>query len=201
MSERVYTGGMLEEDLLGKIEREDGRKERGSYLPFKAAIELVKNSQPGDPTDPEAGFANDLHTMVAEKLGLEDYSHLKFYTAVGSELDLYHGIDAFFEIDDPRTGKIYRLTLDITLRSTKEKMFDLKDTEGLELGNKADQVIAVEEHELDRESNREGYDGFLEEEAESIAEFLLFKRDNKFDTKRFVKHGPKKLPNLLTGEN
>lgn len=172
MSERIYTGGSVEADLFGKIEQEAKKKERPAYLPYKTAMNLVKELQPGDPTEPEADFANDLHATVAEKLGLEDYGFLKFYTAVGSELDFYHGVDAFFELEDPETNKTYILTLDLTLRSIKEKMFDLKD----KIGVKADWIMSIDEKTLDKVDNKDAYDDFLNEESDSIVYLINSKR-------------------------
>lgn len=72
------------------------------YKTYQDALEQVKNDYLGDPADPQPRFANDLHAEVAQELGLEDWSGLKFYTAVNSALDRYHGVDAFFEYGDAR---------------------------------------------------------------------------------------------------
>jgi len=84
------------------------------YMTFKKAMEAVKLGQPGDPTDPEQRTANDLHALVCEELGLEDYSKLQFFTAVESPLDYYHGVDGWFEF----SGKV--VTIDVTLNPKKE---------------------------------------------------------------------------------
>ena len=69
--------------------------------------------QPWDPSDPEPRFASDLHASVALALGLDDWSTLKFFTAVGSALDHFHGVDCFFVFK----GKI--VTIDVTVNSEK----------------------------------------------------------------------------------
>jgi len=89
------TGHLLESRMLG----ESTEKETG-YQYYKEAINFVKEHQAWEnPSDPDPRFANDLHATIADKLGIEDYDLLKFYTAVGSALDHYHGIDAFFELE------------------------------------------------------------------------------------------------------
>jgi len=85
----------------------------GEYRPYREAMDEVRRFQPGDPSDPECRFANDFHAMVALELGLEDWSELKFYTAVGSPLDFYHGVDGFFEF----CGKV--VTIDGTTNPEK----------------------------------------------------------------------------------
>jgi hypothetical protein len=104
-----WSGTEIEEEVLGHaLVVWDG-----AYLPFGKSLELVKAHQPCDPSDPEAGFANDLHASVALALGLEDWSELKLFTAVGSPLDFFHGVDAFFEL----RGKI--VTIDVTINPNK----------------------------------------------------------------------------------
>src|SRR6185369_4444565 len=78
------------------------------------SMDLVRKNQPCDPSDPDPRCANDLHALIAEKLGLDDFSELKLYTAVGSPLDFWHGIDGFFEF----RGHV--LTIDLTVNSHKD---------------------------------------------------------------------------------
>src|SRR3990167_3897702 len=66
-------------------------------------LQMVRKNQPWDPTDPgdpddsKNHFAQDLHADVCVELGVEEWSEVALYTAVGSPLDRFHGIDAFFE--------------------------------------------------------------------------------------------------------
>lgn len=107
-----YTGRLLETDMFG--ERFSGQSGRAAeYKEYEDALEEVKKDYPWDPTDPMPRFANNLHAEVAQELGLEDWSELKLYTAVGSALDRYHGVDAFFEYGDGR------VTLDVTKNPAK----------------------------------------------------------------------------------
>lgn len=120
-----YTGRFFETDNFGESLARDTQ-----YLEYDKALEEVKNNQPWDPTDPKPRFANDLHAEVALELGLkDDWSELRFYTAIGSALDHYHGVDAFFEFDEAR------VTMDITKNPAKAS------------GYKADFIIGPEEVE------------------------------------------------------
>lgn len=89
-----YTGRLFEYEVLAVCQAPwDGH----SYVPFQKALRLVKTHQPWDPTDPSTRAGEDLHCQVALALGLEDFSELSFFSALGSPLDLFHGIDAVFE--------------------------------------------------------------------------------------------------------
>ncbi len=110
--ERGYTGTMMEREIFGKITELSHEKD---YINYRNSVEIVKKSQSSeDPSDPDPSFANDLHATLAEQLQLEDYGSLKFYTAVGSHLDVYHGVDAFFEIELERNSIV--VTMDVTIR-------------------------------------------------------------------------------------
>lgn len=94
--EKAYMGRFLESDMFG--ERFSNKRDESSveYKKYEAAIEEVKKDYPWDPSDPRPRFANDLHAEVAEELGLDDWAELRLYTAVGSSLDRYHGVECFF---------------------------------------------------------------------------------------------------------
>lgn len=127
-------GGINEELMFGKpnipanheILKE--AKENG-YLPFTKAMKLVTEGQRGNPSDPERPFASDLHAMIAEELGLSDYSKLNFFSAIGTALDHFHGVDGFFTYNSP-VGSPIIVTLDVSL-----------DLEKKEENHKADFVI------------------------------------------------------------
>ncbi|MFA4995977.1 MAG: hypothetical protein WC536_02420 [Patescibacteria group bacterium] len=164
----TYTGGILEEELLGRIESEGevSLKNLKKYIKYRQAIDLVKKIQPkdSDPSDPEPYFASDLFAELAEDLELEDYGNLRYYTAVGSRMDFFHGVDAFFEweLDD---GRIVQATVDLTMNSEKEDY-------------KADLVIQVKDDDLDLENNRVAYRDFVVSEAKKIASILRIRRDH-----------------------
>ncbi len=137
------SGSVVEQELLGEIGKETyGERFKGAeYVPYREAFRMVKESQPFDPADPEPRFANDLHATLAEKLGLEDYSRLKFFTAVSkTHLDVFHGIDAFFELTLEDEHGAVVATIDITTRpkeawkadvliTVPDEGFDFKDQE------------------------------------------------------------------------
>jgi len=111
-----YTGRMAEKELFDEAIETTGLE---LYLNYQQSLKAVKESQPWeDPSDPDKRFANDLHATIANKLGFEDYSKLKFYTSVNSHLDKYHGVDAFFELELDN-GQKNRVTLDVTLNINK----------------------------------------------------------------------------------
>jgi len=84
-------------------------------MPYRKAMDVVKQSQPGNPADPSSPAMNDFHALVCEELGAKDYSLVKCFTAVGSPLDIFHGVDSFVELDG---GAV--VTIDLTTNSKKD---------------------------------------------------------------------------------
>lgn len=156
-----YSGRLYERDCFGEAVRTE-EFERQSQNPMKgpegrlsnleAMYEQVKLAQPGDPTDPKKGFARDLRLAVSDALGLvgDDIDGLRFFTAIGTTLDKFEGVDAFFEVVDPTSGKRYRITMDATMNKEKE-----------ESGHKADIIIGEvkdpEENEAEYLESVENY--------------------------------------------
>lgn len=105
------SGRIYEHNLFGEVKtdspsyKEEIRKckpDSSGYIPFKCALEVVKKFQPGDPVNPSHEFANTIRIAVIDELGIEDpeqMEKIRFYTAVGSPLDHWHGVDAFIEVD------------------------------------------------------------------------------------------------------
>lgn len=120
-------GQEIEESLLGKVTAPENIEKMKSidYITYESAKNLVKRMQRwSDPSDPEPGFANDLHASLAEELNLDDFSELKYYTAVGSKLDYFHKVDAFFEWEVPNFDQkkcIALVTVDLTINPNKLK--------------------------------------------------------------------------------
>ena len=125
-------GTEFEWDIFGAVdaknpeyqkELEKGPKPNG-FVFFRDALKLVEKFQPGDPKNPERGFARDLSIEIIDQLGLteeKDMDKVKFYTAIGSPLDKWHSIDGFFEIEETN-GQIIRITLDATTIDKEEKI-------------------------------------------------------------------------------
>ncbi len=141
-SEKSYSGHDYEFDLVGKIDTADPsyleslkdfqKQARSRWnpaygpnsLPLKEAVEITKEYQPWDPTNPNKEFAKELRLALAEKLRLktdEDLERIKFFTAVGGPLDA-HGIDCFitYKAKTGRGGKEYIVSYDVTKNPDKE---------------------------------------------------------------------------------
>lgn len=137
-SREFYSGRELEVDVFGKPKfpkayEEAYRRltsEKGGYLPFDRAQDLIREFTPEDPTSPSKEFARDLRLAVCEALELEgdEADIVKIYSALGTPLDVYHGVDAWIEIE--LEGLRAEVTLDVTKRAEKIKE-----------GHKADVII------------------------------------------------------------
>lgn len=113
------------ERIVKERKEEIGGSAHPEEIYFNIYRDAVKESQPfRDATNPqEKQFPFDLHAKVVELLKLDRYEQLRFYTAVGSDLDKKFGTDAFFELD-LGNGRNVDVTLDITLKdeeAAKEK--------------------------------------------------------------------------------
>jgi hypothetical protein len=170
---KAYNGRIMENELLGKI-KSSNENGSGDYIKYRDAMERVK--RPGvqpfeDPSDPcEVRFASDLHATLADKIGLEDYNDLRFYTAVGSQLDFKHGVDAFFEVD--MNGKTFVITLDVSMNERKKDESDIK----------ADVLISMPGDGLDPKlkEDKEEYHKKLEEVSNEIIDAIEEKYDYNF---------------------
>ncbi len=138
-----YSGRELEVDVLGKPKFPPAYEaayrrlahEKGGYLPYHQAQALIREFNPDDPTNPKQDFARDARLAICDALELdeEDMDSVKFYSAVGTALDIYHGVDGWFEIDceDLKAGHLHaEVSLDVTKRADK-----------LDEGHKADVMI------------------------------------------------------------
>jgi hypothetical protein len=125
------TGTTVERELFGKAEKLARVPE---YLKYKQAMEVVRKLQPGDPTDPKPDFAYEVLIQVEGKIP-DGKDRIRFYTAIGSMLDHWHGVDGWFELEDGR-----RVSIDLTTNPQKET-------------HKADIVFLVPHGGLDRAVN------------------------------------------------
>lgn len=94
------TGHFFEEEVLGRC-----TATCGAYLPLREAMVLVRKSQPAS----KRPAMQRLEAEMSKVLGRP----VVFYTAVGSVLDAFHGIDGFFEL----AGQV--VTIDLTINSAK----------------------------------------------------------------------------------
>ncbi len=124
-----YSGRMNERDALGEFQRSPAfvkayraaANERG-YTNYHDSMSLVVDHYQGDPTNPTKPLARELRMAVIEELGLEDdadMDRIKFYSALGTPLDVFHGVDAWIEFI-PENGVPRRVTIDVTLDPSKE---------------------------------------------------------------------------------
>lgn len=153
------TGGMVEKELFGQSGYESTEHLDFSdykYITRGTSFNVLKGMQPFEPTDPEPDFANTVHYYVYEGLGL-DAENVKFYTAVKSPLDKFHGIDGWFEID--KDGRLRRVTVDITMNDHKDEY-------------KADVVFLIPNGGLDRKVDKEQFIEYSNSLAEKVIEFL-----------------------------
>lgn len=156
-----YTGRLAEEEFLGAVRNPENmpelkkKYEEDGFIKLKDAMQVIKRYQPFEnPSDPDPRFANDLHATVAEKLGLDDFENLRFYTAVGTYIDVANGVDAFIELD--KDGKTMFTTLDITTNPQKGD------------SHKADIVFFVPSQGLDPKEDKKAYQEKIEEVSEKV---------------------------------
>jgi len=126
----------LERDVFGTFNQTKEFKEAfqelatdTGYAPYEQAMSIIREHYPGDPENPEKEFANDLRLEILDLLG-PTATDVQFYTAVGTALDHFHGIDAWVEIKYPERKSAEIITLDVTLNKDKQ-----------ETGHKANLII------------------------------------------------------------
>lgn len=125
----MYSGQMYERDMFGEFKMsKEGRQAfkeaatRDGYMRRGQAMDFIREHGMEDPTNPTRPFANELRLAVAEELGLESNDEmdlLRYYSAVGTPLDVFHGIDGWIEFNN---GRIPRsVTMDVTRNKLKDE--------------------------------------------------------------------------------
>lgn len=111
----IKAGQFFEQAVFKGCVSDDTDIEDG-YMEYKESLAWVKDHQPKkDYNNPETLDSEQLlklKSAVSSKLTNVD-KVLRFYTAIGSPLDVLHGVDGFFEIGD------CVVTVDLTLNSDK----------------------------------------------------------------------------------
>lgn len=125
-----YSGRLNEGDVLGEfratpegIRAFRAAVDKRGYMTPGDAMGLIRKFTKGDPTNPSQPFARELRLAVIEQLGLEDeqdMDRVRFFSAVGTPLDVFHGIDGWIEFV-PDQGPPRIVTLDVTLDPGKEE--------------------------------------------------------------------------------
>ena len=105
-----YTGRLLEGEFLPPVSQTSA-----TYMPYREALRYAMDRQPRGwrPTDPPSRLANDFQYLISDGLGT-DPSRVELYTAVGSPLDRYHGVDGWVVYGSKR------VTFDVTLNPHKD---------------------------------------------------------------------------------
>lgn len=142
-----------------------GAQENG-YLPFNKSIELAKRFQPGNPENPDKAFLKEILLAVQDELGIDpDSGSVKAYTAIGTPLDKFHGVDAFLSIE--HEGRKLMVTIDATKRPEKQAG-----------GGKADIIVG----ELPNpDEDEEGFLKAVEKIGERISKIMREKYDSQND--------------------
>lgn len=159
-------GKLIEQELLGSTKKEKMQfgqvhELETEYLGYRPAMEYVKSHQRGDPYRPNRFFPKNLYESLRgdSELNINDEKQLAYYTAVGSALDRFHGVDAFFEYRSEK-GKTIRVTIDVTTNPSKDNY-------------KADVVLSIPSGGID--PSDENYRDLIEEYAHQIKEQILTK--------------------------
>jgi hypothetical protein len=100
LREGLKAGEQFQVEKLGKCQA----RCKG-YREWRDALDEVKRFQPEYKTN----FVRMLEGLLTRRLGVE----IRFYTAVYSALDIFHGVDAFIEI-----GEVI-VTVDVTINPQK----------------------------------------------------------------------------------
>jgi len=109
----IVTGKRIEEELFGKAV--DGNK-IPQYEPYTKALANIKTMPSNShPKSPIKDFARLLCLEVIKQSSSQD---TKFYTAVGSAFDRWHGVDAVIELAT-EAGKQIIVTIDVTKKAAK----------------------------------------------------------------------------------
>jgi len=119
-----YSGRDLEADVLGtpKFDKKRYRdllannQEPGGFVARGKIIRIIRDAYTGDPANPEKDAPQEVLINLRELLGFEDdedIDRVRFYSAVGTPLDIFHGTDGWFEIKTDN-GSLIEITVDIT---------------------------------------------------------------------------------------
>jgi hypothetical protein len=104
-----YTGRLFEEEVLSVCSVNRVEWDGTKYVSFQKSCTMVRKHQPA--ALPIA--ARRLKNRVAEQIG-NGGEKLELFTAIGTPLDIFHGVDAFFEFN----GIV--VTIDLTRNPNKD---------------------------------------------------------------------------------
>jgi hypothetical protein len=144
------------------------RAEKPNWTPYSETMELQRNHYTGDVKKPVKRFAEDLRfevidailerTPLARRHADTISNSVRYYSSVATNLDWFHGIDAWFEIQGEE-GQIVTYTIDVTTDPNKRSA-------------KADMIIN-QENMVDPSEGDDKFYRYLKGIAITIAEELL----------------------------
>lgn len=111
----IKAGQFFEQAVFKGCINDDTDVDHG-YMEYKESLAWAKDHQPKkDYSNPETLDSKQLlHLKSAISSKLDNVDEvLRFYTAIGSPLDILHGVDGFFEMGE------HVVTVDLTLNSDK----------------------------------------------------------------------------------
>lgn len=143
-----------------------GEQGSSGYISYQEALCVAREAHRENPQRPQRKFMKDLYLRLTERVdaSLLGNGVLEIYSAVGSPLDHFHGVDAFVEFRLLKNvGEPKLVTLDASLRGEEK----LKDQT-----HRADIVVP----HIDLEENPYEYDRELERIADQVFQQLLQKQ-------------------------
>lgn len=147
----IQEGKDLEKGIFGSTNAEF---ESASYVPYKEAMQVVLESDPGPLSDSISELKSKVFNNISPESG-----YIRVRSALGTPLDIYHGVDAVMEYE----GKI--ATIDVT--SNPEKIVS---------GAKADIILSAT---LDDDGIPQIDPNDMEQAAADISRLLMNKNDSK----------------------
>ena len=115
-------------ETLKKYHEQRGHDPRSAYLSYEASLELAREVQADNPKNPTRKFPHDLQHLITEEwhaVMKDGKWSIEVYSAVGTPLDVYHGVDAFVIIRGEDQRK-WTITFDATINEKKIESADIK---------------------------------------------------------------------------
>lgn len=164
------TGFQVESDLLPPVNNSaESELVKTRYannpkyrLNVNDAMDIVRQIQRHDPTNPDKKFLKDIREKIAGRFQLEDPNSLKIYCSIGTTLDRM-GVDFFIDLE-LGNGKKITVTADITKNPSKD-------------AHKADAILLIPRDGLDPDmpEDKEIYEEKIEEYAQELVRCFQYK--------------------------
>lgn len=130
----ITEGEDIERAVFGTPKSMPGERVRNEYMPYEQALAYARERK-GNPLE-QPRFVKKLRALVAQYCN-DSTVVARFVSAVGTPLDVYHGVDGFFELYNPDTKAIVAIaTVDVSAREKELCKADVLlnarlDSEGL----------------------------------------------------------------------